>query len=150
MLVEAAIKTAKKRGYSEMQQHVIRSKGISETKVNELIDEYDLTSRKAQRQNPAREKSLGSCRLMSHWVVGFSALCRFLPSFKKWNSDQSMVGVKPAGAGLHVFICKEEEAIALENGIRLVVTTAEVLERNRNLLVIQFLLLCLLFYILLV
>ena len=102
--------------------------GVSKTAEKNYVDQYELTDRLAQKTNPAREIALACLRLMCHWVVVFSSAYRFLPAFKKWNSDQSMVGVKTSGSGTRVWICKEEVAAAMEADERLVITTAEVIK----------------------
>lgn len=65
-----------------------------------------------------------------------------LPGYKKWNSDQSMVGIEPSGTGMKVWIAKEEEVNAHD---RLVVENAQVryftivgLHLQRDTLIILF------------
>ena len=127
LLTDAAVETAQSRGKSVIDCQKIINNGVSISAQLTYVDEYGLTCRLAQKTNVARELALACLRLLCHWITVYASANRFLPSFKKWNSDQSMVGVKTDGSGTRVWICKEEAAEAMEREERLVVTTAEVL-----------------------
>jgi hypothetical protein len=126
LLVEGAKMTARENGKSEIEVTRLDVDGFSGTSLRRYAKEHKFVQRKAQKNDATRQAALKDLRLMFHWVILFSALNAHLPAYKKFNSDQSMIGVETEGTGMRVWICKEEEANSLEEGERLVVTTDSV------------------------
>lgn len=114
--------TAQKRGCSIVGISNIEC--LSRNSFSSYVNEYKLTSRTGQPVFQDRAKAIADCRLACCWVVVFMAVFGQLPSYKKWNSDQSMVGIEPNGTNVKVWISNQEE---VDEHDRLVVSNAQVL-----------------------
>lgn len=100
-LTEAARETAARRGKTKSQQARIVS--ISKASLAHYTHSLDLTKRTAQPIFPERARAIADNRLVCKWIVVLLATFGSLPGYKKWNSDQSMVGIEPSNSGMRVW-----------------------------------------------
>lgn len=121
LLNEAQVNTAVKRGRSMVQIALIDNLS---PKAISLYSGGLWKRRKGQSTFQARQTALEDKRALAHWASVLMATMGNLPPYKKFNSDQSMVGIKAAGSNNIVFIACEEEVEAHEKLERLVVKTA--------------------------
>jgi hypothetical protein len=122
---EGAQATGRLRGFSELQVHNIEAPKSSA--FDSYVTAYKLNSRVGQPIFADRAKAIADSRLVCCWVVLFMTVFGQLPDYKKWNSDQSMVGIEPNGTNVRVWIANEEE---VETHDRMVVENAQVLIHN--------------------
>jgi hypothetical protein len=95
LMIDCARQTLHRKGGSTVAQEKIQS--ISQATFSHYANAYSLTKRSGQIVFPEREKAIADKRLACSWVAVLMAVFGQLPAYKKWNSDQSMVGVEPAG-----------------------------------------------------
>jgi hypothetical protein len=128
MLIIALRETAKRRGSSMIEIDKINK--ITSSTFKRYCDEFDFRERLAQPVFPERAKALADKRLCCCWVIIYFAFFAHLPSYKKFNSDQSLVGVDVKGSGgMRVWIAQEEE---LNSHDRLVLENPQVSDLRRN------------------
>lgn len=107
LLLEAQKTTAKKRRVSINDQASIEDLCIASKKM--YTKEYGLKDKKCQKSTEAREKALADKRLRAHWITVLLAVMGNLPAYKKFNSDDSMVGVMAEGSLCRVWVATRQE-----------------------------------------